>query len=1439
MINNDLEISGSGGGKGGGGGRPAVEAPNTLRSSASVHIVEVISEGEIVGISGGAQGIYFNDTPLMRADGTTYNFNRAVWDYRVGLPSQPYMKGFSAAESVSTVNADVTILSGPITRTVLATTDALKVTILLPNGLYLQDTTTGDMNGTSVNFTIDTKITSSGSWGAASSYTIEGKTTSPYERQYRVERPVGTFSGTWDVRITRITADDTSAAKRSAIKFENYTEIQEVKDATTEYDNTAVVGLVVDAQSVGNAVPVRSYLVKGIKVQVPSNYNPVTRVYSGTWNGTFQTAWTDNPAWVLYDLITNARYGLGEFIPASRVDKYSFYDASVYNDAGYTCTSGGTYISGGVPNGAGGYEPRYTFNTVIASREDAFRVFQTVAGAMRGNLVDFNGLITLLQDRPSSPVKLVTKANVISGNFDYKSSGLFERHTAFNVTYNDKWDRHLQKVVTIDATTQSGAFGTALAAAQAKYGYNPIDIAAYGCVTESQALRHGRWAVDTELNQTEIVQFKMSLNGFDLLPGEIIKLYDEDYAAAIGGGRIVSVTGTTVVLDRAVTLTAGSTIDVVLADGTTIETKNIVETSGTVSTFTVASGFSQSVLAGADTIVTTIVPARQFKILAIKQDQENQISVEAVFHDPNKYSRVETGVSIATPLFSNALVTSCSAPNNLTFKETSVNTDNTIKRSLLVSWQQPASGIASYYTFMYRANGGSWITINSLKTTVYELVNILGGTYDVKIYAHTAYGNQSPELAGSYSIVTNAGGLSTLNAPTTLVEQNGGGSGFTTQDLNFKWTNPSSNASVLSATLRDFEVRIVRVSDSVVLRTYYVPLVAAGSVQNSSYSYVQNQVDTSNVPSRTVKVEVRCRDTNGNLTAPVSTTFTNPAPAAVTGLTCTGGFGGVNLKWNTIADIDVSGYLVWRDVTSGFTPGIGNLIADLSANAFLSGGLADATTYYYKVAGYDSFIPETDKASGTGLNISAVSNATTLAPAATNEYQLNGVTWTPNSPSTNSVAWTACTAVKTQGSSIGTSWSITAGNAAWTSGILYIYYVEGATTLSTTTTLTNAVASNKMIVATYRGGSNLEYGDGKAYMDGSYIMAGTIASGQLVTGTAVITQGAQIASATIGDAHITGLLTAAKIDTRGLTIKDAAGTIIFASGTPLAASNITPASGWLNTNIGISGGVISGIGTGTGTVVDNSLVTATTIGAVKTDLTNAPSTILNSNVVVTGGANLVRSIISWSFGGGYWRWNDAYMASDNQAIIIPSNNAVVSVNSPYMNLAVITTTFTLSFMAMADNSRVLHADLFPDTLPETAFTITPGVKQYSTTWTSSHADMANCCLRFFADATVGQMYIWNVKLEVNSAVTPWCPHILDNVGVRNPITSSNASTYIANAAIGSAQIGTISTSNLSVTTLSNVINGGVGSGERVEITNNAIKVYDASNVVRVKIGNLV
>lgn len=1054
-------ITGEGGGKSG-SGKGAVEADNTLRSAAVVRIVEVISEGPIGGLCGGARGILINSTPLQNQDGS-YNFPRVAWDYRVGLPQQDYMPGFPSASSELSVAAPVLVATPVVRTTSNAGIDAVKVVVQLPEGLSLQNTKNGNLNGSTVQFRIDTKLTSAGNWIAYDTYTISGKTTSPYESQYRIQRPAGT--GNWDIRVVRLTPDSTLSSLRNDLTWARMTEIIDVK---LGFEDTALIGVGIDAESVGSTIPTRSYMIKGRIISVPANYDPETRVYSGIWNGTFKQAWTDNPAWILYDLLTHERYGMGEFITNSDIDKFSFYDAAVYNDQL-------------VPDGQGGQEPRFTFSTLINTQEPASKILQLVAGAFNSTLLQINGKWTVMQDRPTSPTRNITNSSVIDGDFVYKSSGLFDRHTAFNVSWNDRTDRYLLSTSVIEDLPGI-----------ARYGYTPYDVAAYGATTEGQALRKGKWALDTELNQTEMVNFRMGMNGFDLINNDIVRIFDEDYAETVGEGRILRVEGNKLTLDRKVKVQAGAKITFTLADGFTHPTANIINGVEETNTILIDVVPAQPILEMSVFIVIDAIAPRQFKILNLTYPEEGVVEVEAVFHDPNKYNRVELGINVPAPIYSNTNRITDSVvvpPTDLIFVEQAVrNPDNTITRSLLVNWTPSKLGsIPTGYYIQYNRNEDA--TVYDITPVPAYVIPITGdGTYKIAITARDGAGRTAgTSLQGSY--IVDAEALGALGGVLNLFVKGTSGLIWTTSDLNITWQGNPNNINLT----QDYEVKVsttggVLLHTSIVIGTEFI------------YTLNQNRADNlrqGGNPQANLVITVTPRDFFTRKGAATIVTFTNPPPAAVTALSVFAGYQQASIQWTNQTESDVIGYMVWRGTALGFTPSSANLIADGLVNNVKDAPLPDSTTHYYKVAAYDVF---SRNANGTGLNIASSSGNTTTSGANVNEFALTGSVFKPNDPLENKVSWTAGQVHQSLGTNRGTVWQISAGNATWTTGILYIYFVAGNTFLSSTSVLTDAIGDTKVIVATYRGGTKIESGNGNVFTDGSLILAGTVATAQLAAG---------------------------------------------------------------------------------------------------------------------------------------------------------------------------------------------------------------------------------------------------------------------------------------------------------------------------------------------------
>lgn len=700
---------GGGGGKGGGGGgeaRVAVEDPNTLRSRSTARILEIYSAGECEGLVNGAKSIFFDDTPLQDASGR-YNFSGVNFDQRTGLPDQSYMPGYVNAESTRIVNAEVTNAT-PVIRTISGPADAARVTIRIPQ-LTFQDTTNGDLRGASVRFKIFHKASSSGTWVEYRDVTITGKTVSPYEVSYRVPAHPAGSDNDWDIKIERVTADATQVNIQNKTFWSGYAIIT---DGKFKYPRRAYVGIEVDAQQFGSSVPVRSYLVKGIKVQVPQNYDPITRVYTGIWNGTFKTAWTDNPAWVLYYLLTNKEEGLGESIASAQVDKWSLYNIAQYCDQL-------------VPDGFGGFEPRYRFNYQITSREDAYRVLQACASVFRGLIYWSSGLVYVAADQPADPVKLVTAANVIDGTFNYEGTSLKARHTVVSVTWFDPDDACKPAIEFVVDRDQV-----------AKYGWRVTDVTAFACTSRGQAHRLGKWILDTERYATETVNYIAGFDHADVMPGDIIEVYDANKALLRFGGRLIASSSNSITIDKAITIEAGKTytLKVALPDGT-LASRVLTNSAGvaTVLTFTTALAATPVSAAIWGVTVSDLAP-RQFRVLSVKELAAGRFSVSATFHDPNKYARVENNVKFDPISFTRIPKAKPTAPTDMAISEYLYRSGPTVLAAATLTWQPPfdASSVQSYEV-QRRRSQSNWESLGVTNATSFDVRGAESGLWAFRV----------------------------------------------------------------------------------------------------------------------------------------------------------------------------------------------------------------------------------------------------------------------------------------------------------------------------------------------------------------------------------------------------------------------------------------------------------------------------------------------------------------------------------------------------------------------------------------------------------------------------------------------------------------------------------------------------------------------------------
>ncbi len=707
-------VGAGGGGKGGGGSaRVAQEAPDSLRSKAYARVVDIVCEGEIEGLVGGLKSVYLDDTPIQNSDGS-YNFTGVTLEARTGTQQQSYIPGFSSVENEVSVGVECKY-GQPVVRSITdPDVDAVRIKVSLPT-LTLQDTTNGDLNGTSVSYAIDVQARGAG-YVQILQDTVSGKTTSRYQRSYYV--PLS-GNGPWDVRLRRITADSTQTSLQNKTFLESYTEVIESK---LRYPNSALMALRVDASQF-TSIPRRSYDLKLLRVRIPSNYFPETRSYAGVWDGSFKVAWTDNPAWCFYDLVTNTRYGLGNYIPESQVDKWALYRVAKYCDEL-------------VPNGLGGYEPRFTCNLYLQTREQAYKVVQDMASVFRGMAYWSGGAITVTQDAPQDPVYQFTAANVVDGEFAYQGSSAKARHTVALVSWVDPDDFYRQKVEYVEDLTGI-----------TRYGVVQADVVAMGCTSRGQANRVGKWLLYSEQSESEIITFRTGLEGAVVRPGDVVKVADASRGGMRLGGRIAAASTVSVTLDQ--DLPAGSwRISVVLPSGV-VEERQVGSLSGR--TVGVTSAFSMTPQVGAIWVLSsTLVEAQLFRMVQVAESEPGIHEITALAHNPSKYAAIEQGLALQ-PRAITVLSTTPAAPTGLTVTESLYRVKDQALVLIQLGWEQVFGALE--YQVTYRVNGGNTVTLPKVSSTYLEIRNAEAGDYVFTVRAVGVSGKLGNSASLSQSIL--------------------------------------------------------------------------------------------------------------------------------------------------------------------------------------------------------------------------------------------------------------------------------------------------------------------------------------------------------------------------------------------------------------------------------------------------------------------------------------------------------------------------------------------------------------------------------------------------------------------------------------------------------------------------------------------------------------
>lgn len=539
--------------------------------------------------------------------------------------------------------------------------------------------------------------------------TIKGKTTSRYQRSYNIPVSGGT---TYDIRVTRITEDSTTTSLRNATYWDSYTEIT---DGKFTYPNSALMALSIDAEGF-NSIPARSYEIEGLIINIPSNYDPLTRVYSGTWDGTFTTGYSNNPAWCFYEMIVNDRFGLGELIPAALVDKWSLYTI-------------GQYCDEMVSDGLAGLEPRFTMNMYIQSREEAYKVLAGMASVFNSLAYWANGAITAVQDSPKSPVALFSPANIIGGMFNYSGSSVKARHTVALVSWNDPKDNYKQAIEYVsdpDGIT--------------RYGIVQTEVVALGCSSRGQAHRFGKAILFAERMETETISFQCGLDAVAMTVGDIINTTDPIRAGTRRGGRLISATTTVFTLDAAITIDAGIvyTLWAVMPDGT-VESQTIVTGASTTDTIT-TDAFSDTAAAYSMYVVSsTNLVAESWRVLSVVESDKTTVEVTALEYRADKYAAIENNL-ILEPVPVSQTKKMPDTPINLIVEESLYLVSNSVASArLAVSFQ----AVGARYEIHWKQGDGNWAIIQTQSTSV-DIEPVTAGTYSIKVTAVNALGVKSP-----------------------------------------------------------------------------------------------------------------------------------------------------------------------------------------------------------------------------------------------------------------------------------------------------------------------------------------------------------------------------------------------------------------------------------------------------------------------------------------------------------------------------------------------------------------------------------------------------------------------------------------------------------------------------------------------------------------------
>ncbi len=715
------------GGKSGGGARTPIEAPNTLHSAQSLRIVDAISEGVIEGFANGNdapfKSVYFNDTPVQNADGS-YNFKGVIAYFLNGTPDQPYVPDFDSTERTVAVSASVK-RNTPIVRAVTdSLVSRLRVTVGVERNVAVQDN--GDSLAAQTHMVVELVNAQGVQASQSVAFTEKGSSAFHYDVLFD-KLPAAPFN----IRVVRVTPDSTTDKVSNNTFFASYVEII---DAKLSYPHTALAALKVDSDQFGSQVPRRNYLLKGKLIKIPSNYDPITRQYTGaTWDGSFKTAWSNNPAWVFYDILTQPRYStLARRLNVADVDKWSLYAV-------------GRYCDELVPDGFGGQEPRFVCNAYLTTKRQVSELLMDLASVFTGLPIWNGNQVSVVLDSNSDPVALYTNSNVVDGQFTYSGAAYKAIHTAVEVQYLDKYDGYRNKVELVkdDEAIQ-------------RYGHNVKRVTAFGCDSRGQAARFGAWVLQTELRQQNMVSFTVGREGLKHLPHDIVQVMDNDYAGAELSGRVVAVNNGLITLDRTVKNAVGAwlmfTVFERQSDGGSVAKLHKIKIMAQPQADQVRLETAAQLVVGDTWIVSGQVKPRLYRAISITENSdEGTYTISALLHDPRKYTAVDSWAKFEREITTLHNITPQLVGGN-------VAADN---GAVVLTWDSltTSGDILSYEIKIYRNN--KLYRELTQDTPEIRLFNLPDGHYRAEIRGRNARGSLSAPLVKAWSINYTITGLRT------------------------------------------------------------------------------------------------------------------------------------------------------------------------------------------------------------------------------------------------------------------------------------------------------------------------------------------------------------------------------------------------------------------------------------------------------------------------------------------------------------------------------------------------------------------------------------------------------------------------------------------------------------------------------------------------------